>query len=128
MDDTKITIRFYISIKRYKEVKPWKILQQGIMILIDNSDMVIEQPEKIQNESGGSEEVVVLDVKEVEVKFHIENDEEEDATEGLQIPNKASNDRAIKIPKMINPKSFRKQNGVTKRMKARDTEHTSILF
>ena len=54
--------------KRYKEVKPWKILQQNIMIFLDNYEMVIEQPAQIQNEYGVSEEVVVLDGEEVKVE------------------------------------------------------------
>ena len=56
----------------YKEVKLWKILQQSIMIFLDNSEMVIEQPAQIQNEAGGYEDVEVLDGKQVEVE--VEND------------------------------------------------------
>ena len=58
--------------KMYKEVKLWKILQQSIMIFLDNSEMVIEQPAQIQNEAGGYEDVEVLDGKQVEVE--VEND------------------------------------------------------
>ena len=38
------------------------------MIFLDNHEMVIEQPAQIQNEYGVSEEVVVLDGEEVNVK------------------------------------------------------------
>ena len=48
-----------------------EILQQGIMILLDNYEMVIEHPAQIQNETGGSEEVVVFDVEEVEVEVEV---------------------------------------------------------
>ena len=68
LNDIKSAIQFYISRKRYKEVKRWKILQKSIMILLDTSEMVIEQPAQIQNEDGGYEEVVVLDGGEVEVE------------------------------------------------------------
>ena len=43
------------------------------------------------------------------------------------VQKKKKNDRARKMLKMKNPKSFRKPNGVTKRTKARNTERTSIL-
>ena len=119
--DTKSAMQFYLSQKSYKEVKPRENPQQSIIILLDNSDKVIEQPSQIRNEAGGSEEVVVLDGEEVEVEVEVENDEEEDTIEGLQIPDKALNDRARKMLKMKNPKSSRKINGVTKRTKARKT-------
>ena len=63
-----------------------EILQQSIMTLLDNYEMLIEQPAQIQNEAGGSEEIVFLDgeVVEVEVEVRVENDEEEDCCSGLQ--------------------------------------------
>ena len=42
------------------------------MILLDNSEMVIEQPAQIQNEVGGSGDVVVVDGKEVGVEFEVD--------------------------------------------------------
>ena len=51
-------------------------MQQSIMILIDNYELVIEQPAHIQNESGGSEGVVVLYGGEFEVEVEVENYEE----------------------------------------------------
>ena len=68
------------------------------------------------------------DVEEVDVEVGVENYEEKDTIEGLQIPNKDSNEREGKIIKIKNPKSFRKPNGVIKIPKARNTERTSILF
>ena len=48
----KSSIQFYISRKRFKELKPWKIMQESIMILLDNSEMVIDQAEKIKMKLG----------------------------------------------------------------------------
>ena len=44
------------------------------------------------------------------------------------VQKKKKNDRARKMLKMKNPKSFRKPNGVTKRTKEIFTDRKSILF
>ena len=43
------------------------------MILIDNFEMITEQPAQIKNESGSSEQLVVLDGEEVEFEVEVEN-------------------------------------------------------
>ena len=73
------------------------------MILLDDYEMVIEYSAQIQNKSGGSEEVVILNGEEiefeVEVEVEVQNDDEEDTNEGLQLRNEASNDRVKKMLK-----------------------------
>ena len=48
------------------------------MILLDDYEIVIEQPAQIQNKARGYDEVVVLDGEEVEVQVEVENYEAED--------------------------------------------------